>query len=511
MEWRHDLAHQLAGPWDLVVIGGGISGVAILWLAAEAGLKALLLEQKDFAWGTSSRSGKLVHGGLRYLRHGQFGLTRAAVREREWLLRAFPALVQPQSFVIPFQQGEFLLPLSCRLGLAVYDRLAGRKSRSRYNSRQLEQAVPLLAVGKWHQGLAYLDARTDDARLVMQVLLNALACGGRAVNYVRAVDLLIDRAGRVCGLVARDEETGNEFEISARVVINATGAWVDSLRRSLGREPLIRPLRGSHLIFSAHKIPLEQGINLFHPRDRRPLYIFPWLGAVLVGTTDLDHRGELSEEPCISYEEKEYLLEAVQFTFPHLGLSEKDVLATFAGVRPVVGSGKKDPSREKRDMLVKDESGLITVTGGKLTTFRLMAQKALAMAGIRAAGVPGRLATGKGETEAIQSARLELPRIFWNGATTGGAGGPDDLIAGTPYTWRELAHVAAREMVVHLDDLLLRRLRLGILLPDGGAALLPGIKERVLALLGWNEDRWQEEVNRYLKLRQSAYSLPAGR
>ncbi|MGQ9556832.1 MAG: glycerol-3-phosphate dehydrogenase/oxidase [Desulfurispora sp.] len=511
MEWRRELMEQLAGSWDLVVIGGGITGAAVLWLAAAAGMKALLLEQKDFAWGTSSRSGKLVHGGLRYLAQGQLALTRAAVREREWLLRTFPALVQQQSFVIPFAPGQTWPALACRLGLAVYDRLAGRKSRCHYDARQLERAVPLLPAGKWQQGLAYQDAQTDDARLVMQVLGHALALGGRALNYMPVLDLLVNRAGRVCGLAVRDAETGRELEIAARTVVNATGAWVDSLRRRLGLPPMIRPLRGSHLIFSAHKIPLEQGINLFHPRDRRPLYIFPWLGAVLVGTTDLDHRGELSEEPCISCEEKEYLLEAVQFTFPHLGLSEKDVLATFAGVRPVVGSGKKDPSREKRDMLVKDESGLITVTGGKLTTFRLMAQKALAMAGIRAAGVPGRLATGKGETEAIPSARLDLPRIFWNGATTGGAGGPDDLIAGTPYTWRELAHVAAREMVVHLDDLLLRRLRLGILLPDGGAALLPVIKERVLALLGWNEDRWQEEVNRYLKLRQSAYSLPAGR
>lgn len=499
MEWRRELIDQLDGSWDLVVIGGGITGVAVLWLAAAAGMKALLLEQKDFAWGTSSRSGKLVHGGLRYLAQGQLGLTRAAVREREWLLRTFPALVQQQSFVIPFAPGQTWQALTCRLGLAVYDRLAGRKSRHHYDARQLERAVPLLPAGKWQQGLAYQDARTDDARLVMQVLLNALALGGQALNYMPVLDLLVNRAGRVCGLAARDEETGRELEINARTVVNATGAWVDSLRRRLGLGPIIRPLRGSHLVFSGQRLPLEQGINLFHPRDGRPLYIFPWLGAVLVGTTDLDHRADLAGEPCISSGEKEYLLEAVQSLFPHLDLGEKDVLATFAGVRPVVGSGKKDPSREKRDMLVRDESGLITVTGGKLTTFRLLARRALALAG-RQSGLAGGVL-----------ARQQLVWRGWPGEPLAGVAEPGELIAGTPYTWSELALLAARGMVVHLDDLLLRRLRLGLLLPDGGAALLPDIKEKCGGLLGWDEGRWQTEIERYRTLRQCAYSLPAGR
>lgn len=499
MEWRRELIEQLGGSWDLVVIGGGITGAAVLWLAAAAGMKALLLEQKDFAWGTSSRSGKLVHGGLRYLAQGQLALTRAAVREREWLLRTLPALVQPQSFVIPFASGQLWQALSCRLGLAVYDRLAGRRSRCHYDARQLERAVPLLPAGKWQQGLAYQDARTDDARLVLYVLFQALALGGRALNYMPVVDLLVNRAGRVCGLAARDAETGREFEIAARTVVNATGAWVDSLRRRLGLKPIIRPLRGSHLVFSGLRLPLEQGLNLFHPRDGRPLYVYPWLGAVLVGTTDLDHRMDLGGEPCISAGEKEYLLEAVQALFPHLGLGEKDVLATFAGVRPVVGSGKKDPSREKRDMLVRDESGLITVTGGKLTTFRLLARRALALA-CRQSGLAVRVPD-----------RQQLAGSSWPGAEAAGAAEPGDLIAGTPYAWNELALLAARGMVVHLDDLLLRRLRLGLLLPDGGVSLLPVVKEKIGGLAGWAGERWQAEVERYRQLRQTAYSLPAGR
>lgn len=512
MDWRRDLHRQLAGPWDLVVIGGGITGVGILWLAARAGLKALLLEQKDFAWGTSSRSGKLVHGGLRYLSQGRLKLTREAAREREWLLRAFPDLVEPQSFIIPFRKGQTLWRLSCGLGLAIYDGLAGRRSRRQFSAGQLEQTVPLLKGGKWQAGLAYQDARTDDARLVLCLLFSALACGGRAINYVRAVNLLFNRSGRVCGLVARDELTGAEFDITAGVVINAAGAWVDGLRGRLGRPPLIRPLRGSHLVFSHARLPLKQGLNLLHPRDGRPLYIFPWEGVVLAGTTDLDHRGEINEEPCISPEEKDYLLEALQHIFPSLRLEEKDVIATFAGVRPVVGSGKKDPSRETRDMLVKKESGLVTVTGGKLTTFRLLAMNALAAAGIRLNDDDvngGALARALHDT-----CRRHLQA--GGGRQEGGCGFDDDQlndrlddwIPGTPYTWAELVHAAASQMVVHLDDLLLRRLRLGILLPDAGEALLPGIKERVSKLLGWDEQRWREEVNRYLKLHRSAYSLP---
>ena len=205
--------------------------------------------------------------------------------------------------------------------------------------------------------------------------------GGSALNYVPVTGLLTTGAGQIAGVTCRDETSGECFSVPARVVINAAGAWCDQLRSQIGRHPILRPLRGSHLVFSAVRLPLGRGVNMVHPDDGRPLFAFPWEGVTLVGTTDVDHREDLMAEPVISLEEKRYLMDAVQAFFPSLGLRDKDILATFAGIRPVVGAGRRNPSQESRDMFLRDEKGLITVTSGKLTTFRLMAMKTLELAG----------------------------------------------------------------------------------------------------------------------------------
>jgi len=484
--WRDRVLEQLAGPWDLVIVGGGVTGAGILRLAGGLGWRVLLLERGDFAAGASGRSGKLVHGGLRYLAQGRLTLTRSAVRERERLLAEAPGLVRPQSFLLPVYRGQTTWPY--RIGLWAYDRLAGRHTRERYDAAAALQREPALAHPALSGAFGYADARTDDARLVLRLILDAVREGAFALNYAPVTGFLTDRDGAVAGVTCTDETTGSFHRVRARVVVNAAGAWCDQVRGFLGRAPVLRPLAGSHLVFPAARLPLGTGVNLIHPRDGRPLYAFPWEGVTLVGTTDLDHRGPLAE-PVITDGEQEYLLEAVRTFFPSLGLGARDIRAVFAGVRPVVGTGRRDPSRESREMFLREEKKLITVTGGKLTTFRLLALKALDLAG----------------------ARLGRDIAFPGRVLTGGPEGDDtEAVPGTVYTWGRVAR-AATEMVVHLDDLCLRRLRLGLVLPGGGSEQLERIGSVVRPLLGWDETRWREERDRYLGLIARAYRPLGGK
>ena len=500
----------MTGQWDVVIIGGGITGAGILRLATALGWRALLLERRDFAWGASSRSGKLVHGGLRYLAQGRVSLVRESVRERERLLQEAPGLVSPRSFLLPVYRGQARRAFQYRTGLWVYDRLAGHSTRRRHDAADLGRLEPCLVHPDLQGGFSYRDAWTDDARLVLRLILDAVREGGFALNYAPVTGLLTTGNGQVAGVACRDETSGRSFSVPARVVINATGAWCDQLRSQIGRPPILRPLRGSHLVFSAGRLPLEQGVNLVHPGDGRPLYAFPWEGVTLVGTTDLDHRSDLLAEPVISPEEKRYLLDAVQAFFPSLGLREEDILATFAGIRPVVGAGRRDPSRESRDMFLRKENGLITVTSGKLTTFRLMAVKTLELAGkqlsLDTSGLARQkvLAVAGCPAEPADPAVIRLLARYGPGDLEKYPAWAGDPVPGTVYCWGEVA-AAAEEMVVHLDDLLLRRLRLGLVLPDGGLALLERIGDLVRPVLGWDESRWLQEKDLYLGILQAAY------
>lgn len=518
--WREEVWQKITGPWDILVIGGGITGAGILRLATDMGLKTLLVDRNDFAWGTSSRSGKLVHGGLRYLRQGQFNVTRHSVNERERLLQEAPGLVDPLDFLLPVYSGQGRLRAAYRLGLGIYDLLAGRRTRHWLSRDGFLKQVPVIAGQGLEGGLGYQDAYTDDARMVLRLIFEAVSDGGLALNHAPVCDLLFDGSGRVNGAVIRDRASGRSAEVSARVVINATGAWADKLRGKLGRSPVIRPLRGSHLIFSRRRLPVDRGVSFLHPRDRRPLYVIPWEGVTLLGTTDLDCHTDLDVEPSILPAETDYLLEAARRTFPGLNLRDRDIMGSFSGVRPVVGSGRQDPSKESRDMLVIDEGGLLTVTGGKLTTFRLLALRALAKAGKTLSF--DRAALGKKRVyrqshfclpgDTVQPG-IRLAGRYGHSArqlAEEASDGEMGEIPGTVYLWAELKHAARHEMAVHLDDLLLRRLRLGLVLPDGGAVHLDRIKDIVCPAMGWDEARWREESVRYLTLwRQSCH--PGGK
>lgn len=511
----------LRPSYDLLVVGGGITGAGIALEAARAGLTVLLVEQGDFASGTSSRSSKLVHGGLRYLAEGNLKLTWEAVRERDRLLAEAPGLVDPIGFLFALHRGDRPGRAFVGTGLVLYDLLAREGRHARLDREEFLLRAPHAGAPGLEGGFAYADAATDDARLVLRVLHEAEMAGATALNYVRCEGLLRG-GGTVAGAVLRDLVTGGERDVRATAVVNATGAWADRLRGEVGGRPRIRPLRGSHLLFPAWRFPAAQAVTFRHPGDGRPLFVYPWEGLTLLGTTDLDHPAPLDDEPSIAAAETAYLLEGARAAFPSLALSAKDAVSSFAGVRPVVGTGKDRPSEESRDHVLWEESGLLTVTGGKLTTFRLIAIGALRLLRRRLPSLSRLGADACVFRPAARdlpprpgldaaSARRLVGRLGDAAASVVSEARPGELeaIPGTPYLWAELRHAARAERVCRLDDLLLRRVRAGLLLADGGASLLPGVRQVCQAELAWDDGRWSMEEQDYLARWRASYAAPA--
>ncbi|HEY0858378.1 MAG TPA: glycerol-3-phosphate dehydrogenase/oxidase [Albitalea sp.] len=528
MRRDESLAAMRTAPLDLLVVGGGIAGAGIALEAARTGARVALAEARDYASGASSRSSKLVHGGLRYIAQGQFGLTRESVRERDALLRDAAGLVQPLRFLLPVHSHDRNGRLKLGLGLALYDRFAGRRTRRWHGAAELLMQAPALDARGLQGGWSYLDAQTDDARLVLRLLAEARRAGAITLNHLKVESLLRGEGGAgVGGAVLHDIAGGERFVLPARCVISATGAWADELRGGLGRPRALRPLRGSHLLFAAWRFPLAQAVAFFHPHDGRPVFALPWEGGTLAGTTDLDHRTDLGQEPAISADELDYLLAGLASCFPSLGLAARDVLSTWSGVRPVVASGRDvDPSAETREQLVLQEDGLITVTGGKLTTFRATAWQALRIAATRVPALNALRTEAPVVSpleDAVQQSLRALPpalRSRWLARFGNDAGQVlacmrDDRelqpVAGTDVAWAELRWACRGEDALHLDDLLLRRTRLGLLLRDGGAALLPRLQPLLQQELGWDEARWRDECTRYGALIARCYAVPGRR
>lgn len=500
MERRPALA-DLPARFDLVVIGGGITGAGILHEAAATGASVLLVEQNDFASGTSSASSKLVHGGLRYLKDGQWRLTLESVRERNRLLRSRAGLVEPQPFLMPIYRGMKPGRAVMRLGLAAYDAMGGQWRSRALSALQALRLEPSLRRDGLLGAVAYDDARTDDAGLVLRLIFEALEAGAQALNYVRVGEIL-KASGRVHGVALHDLASGVSREIEAGVVINAAGAWSCALPGDPGGAPKLRPLRGSHLIFPLRRLPVKQAISWLHVRDRRPVFVYPWEGVALFGTTDLDHGDADPARPQMTPDEAQYLMEGLSHQFPDIGLSLGDATASFSGVRPIVASGKDDPSAESRESASWSGPGWIGITGGKLTTFRLTARQVLHLAARQLPALAPRAETPLASATPADSERVRarygsayvdwLSRSPWAGDRDG--------IAGTPYTWGELRWAARREAVLHLDDLLLRRTRIGLLLPQGGAALLDRVAAVCREELGWDSAQWAHQRSRYLEL-----------
>jgi glycerol-3-phosphate dehydrogenase len=517
--WREQAWSQLDQSWDLIIIGGGITGAGILYEATQAGYKALLVEAADFASGTSSRSSKMVHGGIRYLRNAQFKLTYESVRERELLLRQARGLVHPLRFVLTNFEGDAISSGLFGFGLAIYDIMRGRWDHERFSTESIRSMCPQVTGKGLLGGYRYLDAKTDDARLVLRLMREAVRAGGMALNYASASALLRSVDGTVHGIVLQDRSSPGEKkteEVRARAVVNATGPWADELRAKVDRTPQLRLLRGSHLIFPSERLPLDCAISFLHPSDGRPIYVLPWEGTTLYGTTDLDHKSAMADDVGMSGKELDYLMSGARRVFPELHLEERDILSSFSGVRAVVDTGKTNPSKESREHVFWFEHGLLTVTGGKLTTFRVTAQEALKrLRGVLpAARTAGKefLAEPSPPIKALDpmTAMRYVGRYGIEATEFISSSQPEELrrIEHLPASWAELRWAARTEGAVHLQDLLLRRVRIGLTLPMGAMPWMERIQAIVQEELGWDSQRWQRELLDYQALWKRFYHLP---
>lgn len=495
---RHEIINNLSKNWDVIVIGGGITGAGVFHEASRIGLTTILVEQNDFAWGTSSRSGKLIHGGMRYLRQGQIRTTMQCVKERERLLVEYGDLIESLRFMFPAYKKD-ITPYLLKLGIKIYDLMAGRKDYRKYSADEIKMYLPSISSNNLKGGVSFTDAKTDDAKLVLRVIAGGKKFGGTALNYFQVIELLKNHLGQIIGVLVKDKLTGKEIELYAQVVINSTGIYADDIRSKIDKKPILRRLRGSHLIFPHWRFPVYQAISFNHPSDKRPLYLIPWEGVTLFGTTDLEHQTALENEPKISSSEGEYLLNALEAYFPELHLSKNDVLSTFSGIRPVINTGKSNPSKESRDYIILDDKGLITVTGGKLTTYRLLAQDTLKMAKkyLKSIGNKSNMIDNKNsdyEKEYFQIADSDSDILL------------KGFIDNTTISWADLVKEARFGQVVHLEDLLLRRTRLGLITPNGGIHLMNTMEKYLTEELGYSKEWFAEEKENYLKLWSEAYS-----
>lgn len=372
------LEQMAAKKLDILVIGGGITGAGIALDAATRGLKLGLVEMQDFAGGTSSRSTKLVHGGLRYLKQFEIGVVAEVGKEREIVYQNGPHVTTPEWMLLPLYKGGTFGKFSTSIGLRVYDYLAGVKKSERRKMLTVEQTLakePLLKREGIKGGGYYVEYRTDDARLTIEVMKKAMELGSLAVNYTKVEHLIYDARKIVIGVAVRDLLSDKVYELYATKIINATGPWVDSIRDMDGSKKgkTLRLTKGVHLVFDQSRFPLSQAVYFDIP-DGRMAFAIPREGKTYFGTTDTNYIGD-TENPITTEADRQYLLNAANQMFPSLKLTHKDIESSWAGLRPLIQQEGKDPSEiSRKDEIFVSDSGLISIAGGKLTGYRKMAE-----------------------------------------------------------------------------------------------------------------------------------------
>jgi glycerol-3-phosphate dehydrogenase len=542
---RSDALRALtAHPFDVVVIGGGITGAGVALDAASRGFSVALLEKSDFAAGTSSRSSKLVHGGLRYLQQFDVGLVREALLERQLMVALAPHLVRPLKMVVPAFDGARPDRL-VGVGLNMYDVLSVDKiRRPRVRRRRgsddgggegeewspdrhrtisgedVAELLPALAAREPTSGYLFYDCQTDDARLVLTVLGEAERFGAVCANRLEVAEL-VQEAGRLTGVRARDADTGEELVVQTENVINATGVWADRIRaeelHDEAEVPIIRPSRGTHILLSPDDLPLQAGA-IVPAGGGRTIFALPWLGRALIGTTDNDYEGNIDHvRP--AEEDIAYLLEATNAYFGS-DLGTSDLTGAYAGVRPLISTGdsKKSVDISRKAELYETSSGMITITGGKLTTWRRMAKLAVDRlverdgreAPCRTQEIPLGMAIDPDELPHVEGVPQESYAAlagrygFAAREVLDVAGERGELaqpiLAGMPDLLAEVAFAARREQAGRVGDVLLRRTRLGLLAapgllaPDGTPTEAVDRVARTLGdELGWDAARVAQE------------------
>lgn len=378
---KHQLDHMSKIEYDLLIIGGGITGAGIALDASMRGLNVALVEMQDFSQGTSSRSTKLIHGGLRYLKQMQVNVVRETGRERAIVYENGPHVTTPEWMLLPFHKGGTFGEFTTSLGLKVYDSLAQVDKNERRNmltKKDVIERVPNIKTSGLRGGGHYVEYKTDDARLTIEVMKKAAEYGADAVNYVKADGFLYDN-GTVTGIVANDILKNESYEIKSKVVVNATGPWVDEVRANdnLGKQTKkhLVHTKGVHIVFKQKDFPLKQAVYFDTKEDGRMIFAIPRAGKTYVGTTDTFY-GENLANPTADAEDKAYLINAINFMFPLLNTDVSMIESSWAGIRPLIQSASKNASDiSRKDEIWHSTSGLITIAGGKLTGYRHMAEE----------------------------------------------------------------------------------------------------------------------------------------
>jgi glycerol-3-phosphate dehydrogenase len=496
---------QRRQPWDLLVIGGGATGVGIAVDAASRGYDVVLVEQHDFGKGTSSRSTKLVHGGVRYLEQGNIALVMEALKERGLLRQNAPHLVSNLAFVVPnydWWEAPFY-----GLGLKIYNALAGKYGFGQSEILTRDETLsrlPTIKTDGLRGGVVYYDGQFDDARLLINLAETAVDQGATLVNYVRVAAITKGADGFIDGVVAADQETGQQWTIGARVVVNATGAFSDAVRRLA--EPdvqaLIAPSQGIHLVFHHSFLSADSAIMVPHTSDGRVMFAIPWHGHTLVGTTDTPIETP-TLEPRPLKEEIEFILETAG-RYLRKAPTRDDVLSVFVGIRPLVrtGDGRLTAALSRDHTIHIDASGLLTTTGGKWTTYRNMAEHTVDQAA-DLARLPERPCVTR--TLNVHGFHPNADRFGALGVYGSDALAIQDLTRATPalgaalhadlpYTGAEVVWSTRHEMARTVEDVLARRTRALFLNARAAAAIAPAVARLMAGELGWDSSREAAEV-----------------
>jgi len=512
-------------PFDVVVIGAGITGAGVAREAALRGMRVALLERADFASGTSSRSSRLVHGGIRYLEHGELHLVYEASRERRTLLRIAPHLVRPLRFLWPIFEHSRIPRWKLRAGFLLYDALA--LFRNIANHRSLGTAAvaaqePALRASGLEGGVNYYDASTDDIRLTIANVRAAAIAGAVVANHL-AVRSMSKDGSLVSGVCAEDSITGRVIAVQARTVVNATGPWSDEVRRlaNPAAPPTLRGTRGVHVAVPRSRIRNEGALTLLSPIDGRVMFVLPAGRLTIIGTTDSDYSGS-PDEVRATAADITYLLRTANSFFPSAHLVAADVVSAWAGIRPLVSQGDGAPGSVSREHAVHwTTPGVLSVSGGKLTTYRSMAQDVVDEIA-RALGNP----VAHAPTDRIPLPGGELSSLEEESARAREVIGLDDvadhLVSSYGAEWRdvwamveddhalgarvspELPYIAAeipwaveREMALTLSDILVRRMHVAFETHDHGVSAAPAVARVAAPLLGWTSTRMETELARY--------------
>ena len=463
-------------PWNIVVIGGGATGVGCALDAASRGYDVLLLEQSDFGKGTSSRSTKLIHGGVRYLAQGNISLVREALKERGILLNNAPHVVHKLAFIVPCY--TLWQKIFYATGLKIYDLLAGKYSfgRSRVLSKtETLEHLPTIRSDGLRCGILYYDGQFDDTRLLIDMVSMGHEHGAAILNYAKVTSLDKGADGKICGLTFDDVETGESFSVSANSVINATGAFCDSLRSMADprSKPIVTHSRGIHLVLDRKFLPSDDALMIPKTSDGRVLFCIPWLGAMLVGTTDtpIDHA---EMEPAALDAEIDFVLENASRYLADRP-KRSDILSVFAGIRPLVNSGStKDTASLLRGYTIEiDGSGLLTITGGKWTTYRRMAEAAVDQA-VNLANLEAR----KSLTASLKIRGAEMNIELG-----------ERLVPDLPYHESNILLAVRNEMAVNLEDVLARRTRVLFVNARAAIEIAPNVAKIMASEMG-KDDTW---------------------